>query len=30
MSNLDRFITAQEGSYEQALAEIKKGRKTSH
>jgi uncharacterized protein (DUF1810 family) len=27
---LDRFLDAQEGIYEQALAEIKAGRKTSH
>lgn len=27
---LDRFKSAQEGAYEQALAEIKEGKKTSH
>ena len=30
MYNLERFIKAQEFNYENALAEIKKGRKTSH
>ncbi|MDR7268434.1 uncharacterized protein (DUF1810 family) [Pelomonas saccharophila] len=30
MDSLDRFIHAQEGHYEQALAELKAGRKTSH
>ena len=30
MYNLERFIRAQEFNYENALAEIKKGRKTSH
>ena len=29
-NNLQRFITAQETSYDTALAEIKKGRKQSH
>lgn len=29
-SNIERFITAQESSYEQALNEVKSGRKTSH
>lgn len=28
--NLDRFLTAQEQDYHTALAEIKRGRKTSH
>lgn len=28
--NLERFVTAQQGSYERALAEIKNGRKESH
>jgi uncharacterized protein (DUF1810 family) len=28
--NLDRFINAQEHSYDKALQEIKKGKKTSH
>jgi len=30
MNELERFIKAQEGIYEQALEEIKRGRKTSH
>jgi uncharacterized protein (DUF1810 family) len=30
MNTLDRFVQAQEGHYEQALAELKAGRKTSH
>lgn len=30
MDSLDRFILAQQGHYEQALAELKAGRKTSH
>ena len=30
MSALDRFVRAQEGHHEQALAELKAGRKTSH
>jgi uncharacterized protein (DUF1810 family) len=30
MSDLDRFRDAQEGMYEQALREIRMGRKTSH
>jgi uncharacterized protein (DUF1810 family) len=30
MSNLERFLEAQEQSYSQALAEIKKGSKQSH
>jgi len=30
MGDLERFITAQEYKYEDALAEIKKGHKTSH
>ena len=30
MYNLERFIKAQEFNYENALAEIKKGHKTSH
>ncbi|WP_316808163.1 DUF1810 domain-containing protein [Pedobacter agri] len=30
MKSLERFITAQHDSYEQALSEIKGGRKTSH
>lgn len=30
MDSLDRFILAQQGNYEQALAELKAGRKTSH
>lgn len=30
MYDLDRFITAQEHSYKQALSEIKSGRKRSH
>ncbi|KQV60365.1 calpastatin [Pelomonas sp. Root1217] len=30
MSTLDRFVQAQQGHYEQALAELKAGRKTSH
>ena len=30
MSTLDRFVRAQEGHYNQALAELKAGRKTSH
>ena len=29
-SNLNRFLTAQENDYEQALAEVKSGRKRSH
>lgn len=28
--NLDRFVTAQEGSYTAALAELRQGHKTSH
>ena len=28
--NLTRFISAQEGVYDRALAEIRKGRKRSH
>lgn len=28
--NLDRFVTAQTGVYDQALAELRAGRKTSH
>lgn len=28
--NLDRFLTAQEDTYEQALSEVKSGRKRSH
>ncbi len=28
--NLDRFVHAQEGDYDRALAEIKRGRKSSH
>jgi uncharacterized protein (DUF1810 family) len=30
MDRLDRFISAQDGHYGQALAELKAGRKTSH
>ena len=30
MYNLDRFLQAQENNYEQALAEIKNGKKISH
>ncbi|MET0571009.1 MAG: DUF1810 domain-containing protein [Pedobacter agri] len=30
MKSLDRFITAQSDSYDHALSEIRKGRKTSH
>ena len=30
INNLDRFIEAQEGSYNRALSEIKNGRKQSH
>jgi uncharacterized protein (DUF1810 family) len=30
MSNLDRFIKAQQSDYDMALAEIKNGRKRSH
>ncbi|WP_457389034.1 DUF1810 domain-containing protein [Roseateles sp. P5_E1] len=30
MSTLDRFVQAQQGRYEQALAELKAGRKTGH
>jgi uncharacterized protein (DUF1810 family) len=30
MSDLQRFRDAQEGVYEQALAELRRGRKTSH
>ena len=30
MSDLERFIKAQEGSYETALSEIKNGKKISH
>ena len=30
MSDLERYIKAQEGSYDAALAEIRNGRKTSH
>ncbi|GAB7005579.1 hypothetical protein JCM18899A_30520 [Nocardioides sp. AN3] len=30
MTDLQRFHDAQEGSYEQALAELRRGRKTSH
>ncbi|RZJ42397.1 MAG: DUF1810 domain-containing protein [Brevundimonas sp.] len=30
MDDLDRFIRAQDGQYEQALAELRAGRKTSH
>jgi len=30
MSTLDRFIQAQQGRYEQALAELRAGRKTGH
>ncbi|WP_111768190.1 DUF1810 domain-containing protein [Nakamurella deserti] len=28
--DLDRFVVAQEGTYEQALAEVRRGRKTGH
>ena len=28
--DLDRFVTAQQGVYDQALAELRQGRKTSH
>ena len=28
--DLDRFVTAQDGVYEQALAELRRGRKQSH
>jgi uncharacterized protein (DUF1810 family) len=28
--NLTRFVQAQEGAYEQALSEIRSGRKRSH
>jgi uncharacterized protein (DUF1810 family) len=28
--DLNRFVAAQEGTYEQALSELRKGRKTSH
>lgn len=30
VNNLQRFLTAHEGTYETALAEIKNGRKTGH
>jgi uncharacterized protein (DUF1810 family) len=30
MSDLERFVVAQESRYEQALAEIRRGRKDSH
>jgi len=30
MPDLDRFVTAQAGSYAQALAELRRGRKASH
>lgn len=30
MSTLDRFVRAQQGHYDQALAELRAGRKTSH
>jgi uncharacterized protein (DUF1810 family) len=30
MSDLERFVEAQEGTYERALAELRAGRKTSH
>lgn len=30
MSTLERFVRAQEGSYAQALAELRAGRKTGH
>lgn len=30
MTGLERFIQAQEGVYEQALAEVRRGRKSSH
>jgi uncharacterized protein (DUF1810 family) len=30
MSDLARFLDAQEGDYDRALAEIRRGRKTSH
>ena len=30
MDGLERFVSAQEGNYEQALAELRAGRKTSH
>ena len=30
MSDLERFVDAQDGVYEQALAELERGRKTSH
>jgi uncharacterized protein (DUF1810 family) len=30
MDGLDRFMHAQQGSYEQALAELRAGRKTGH
>ncbi|RZI95808.1 MAG: DUF1810 family protein, partial [Rubrivivax sp.] len=30
MSRLDRFVQAQQGHYEQALAELRAGHKTSH
>ena len=29
-TDLDRFVTAQEGTYPSALAELRRGRKTSH
>ena len=28
--DLDRFVRAQEGTYDQAVAELRRGRKTSH
>jgi uncharacterized protein (DUF1810 family) len=30
VTDLDRFITAQHGTYAEALAEVRRGRKTSH
>ena len=30
LHDLQRFVTAQEGSYDRALAELRRGRKTSH
>jgi uncharacterized protein (DUF1810 family) len=30
MDDLERFLSAQQGNYEQALAELRAGRKTSH
>ena len=30
MTGLERFVSAQEGTYDQALAQVRRGRKTGH